>query len=236
MPLGNTPQLQIPLMAENDNQKYLAFNDAVANLDDSFNRLLVVDLSSADATLSESDLTRYVCFRASGHTVTRSITIPTTVGGSPQVVVNRLVVFDNASSSQVNLVHGVNTVSVAANTAVLAYLDGTDILVISGGGTGGGTSSLEVSDEGTILNSNVSSLNFVGTGVSAADNNGDITVNISGGDSAYDIAVSNGFVGTEQEWLDSLEGTNVTVTVFNNQTDFDNATSTGPNDWIILNA
>lgn len=26
------------------------------------------------------------------------------------------------------------------------------------------------------------------------------------GDSAYEVAVKNGFVGTEQEWLDSLEG------------------------------
>lgn len=29
----------------------------------------------------------------------------------------------------------------------------------------------------------------------------------SAGDSAYDIAVDNGFIGTEQEWLDSLVGT-----------------------------
>lgn len=26
------------------------------------------------------------------------------------------------------------------------------------------------------------------------------------GDSAYDVAVANGFEGTEQEWLDSLKG------------------------------
>lgn len=30
------------------------------------------------------------------------------------------------------------------------------------------------------------------------------------GDSAYEVAVANGFVGTEQEWLDSLSGANVT--------------------------
>jgi len=30
--------------------------------------------------------------------------------------------------------------------------------------------------------------------------------NIGGGDSAYQVAVNNGFVGTEAEWLASLEG------------------------------
>lgn len=33
-----------------------------------------------------------------------------------------------------------------------------------------------------------------------------ITIASTGGDSAYEIAVANGFVGTESEWLDSLEG------------------------------
>ena len=32
-----------------------------------------------------------------------------------------------------------------------------------------------------------------------------------GGDSAYQIAVANGFVGNEAAWLLSLKGTNVTV-------------------------
>ena len=33
--------------------------------------------------------------------------------------------------------------------------------------------------------------------------------NIGGGDSAYQVAVNNGFVGTEAEWLASLEGPDV---------------------------
>jgi hypothetical protein len=45
------------------------------------------------------------------------------------------------------------------------------------------------------------------------------------GDSAYDIAVENGFVGTEQEWLDSFGGTaNIADFVFNY--DEDNSTMT----------
>lgn len=35
-------------------------------------------------------------------------------------------------------------------------------------------------------------------------------VTISNGQSAYDIAVKNGFVGTEAEWLESLKGTDGT--------------------------
>jgi len=63
MPLGNTPQLQIPLMAENDNQKYLAFNDAIQALDDSVNRLFELDFTASNLTLLESQLTRYQYFR-----------------------------------------------------------------------------------------------------------------------------------------------------------------------------
>ena len=37
--------------------------------------------------------------------------------------------------------------------------------------------------------------------------NGDNGENGNDGKSAYDIAIENGFIGTEQEWLDSLRGT-----------------------------
>lgn len=35
------------------------------------------------------------------------------------------------------------------------------------------------------------------------------------GDSAYEIAVENGFVGTEQEWLESLKGKDSELTLIN---------------------
>lgn len=39
------------------------------------------------------------------------------------------------------------------------------------------------------------------------DNNGNVTVIPAlEGRSAYQIAISNGYVGTEQEWLESLKG------------------------------
>ena len=34
------------------------------------------------------------------------------------------------------------------------------------------------------------------------------------GDSAYEVAVANGFVGTEQEWLDSLNGSGADIADF----------------------
>jgi hypothetical protein len=52
-----------------------------------------------------------------------------------------------------------------------------------------------------------------GTGISITSTGTEITISNTGGGgsgadglSAYEIAVNNGFVGTEQEWLDSLEG------------------------------
>ena len=40
------------------------------------------------------------------------------------------------------------------------------------------------------------------------------------GDSAYDIAVENGFTGTEQEWLESLRGESVTITSVTEDEDY----------------
>lgn len=64
------------------------------------------------------------------------------------------------------------------------------------------------------ISKNSTEPNSVEVLVSAAKN---VSLSNSGpqgaqGESAYDIAVSNGFVGTELEWLDSLSATNATKT------------------------
>ena len=55
------------------------------------------------------------------------------------------------------------------------------------------------------------------------------------GDSAYDIAVENGFVGTEQEWLDSFGGTaNIADFVFNYDEEDTNSTITIHNHDMVI--
>ena len=55
------------------------------------------------------------------------------------------------------------------------------------------------------------------------------------GDSAYDIAVENGFVGTEQEWLDSIGGSaNIADFVFNYDEEDTNSTITIHNHDMVI--
>ena len=58
------------------------------------------------------------------------------------------------------------------------------------------------------------------------------------GSSAYDVAVAGGFVGTEAQWLASLEGadgTSVTITVAVDQAAYDAATPSAL-ELVVLNA
>lgn len=204
MPLGNSPQLQIPLMAENDNQKYLAFNDAIQALDDSLNRLLVLDFSAADVTLTESQFTRYQCFRGTGHTIQRTLNIPATVGGSPAVTTNRFVIFDNRGNAAVVLTHGAGSVTVPATTVTLVYCDGTDVTAVASASG----FDMGVREEGGLdFVNNPTFLNFVGNGVSAVLNGlgTDITVTLS---EAQDDGVSQ---QTDTTFF-NFTGTGVTVT------------------------
>lgn len=169
MPLGNSSYLQIPLMAEADNQKYLLFNAAIQAIDDSLNRLLSLDFSGGDVTLLESQLTRYGFFRGIGHTVPRTLTIPPTVGSSPAVVTNRFFIFDNAGTDSVTLTHGVSgqDVVVPAGTTTLVYCDGTDIVAVA---SAQGFDMGVRNEGGADIVTNPTFLNFVGNGVAASVN------------------------------------------------------------------
>ncbi len=92
--------------------------------------------------------------------------------------------------------------------------------IVGGGGGGGGQADpTEYFDEGVSLGTS-SKVNFIGDGVTATMNGDTIDVEIlllpgpagadgadgADGESAYEVAVAEGFVGTEQDWLDSLVG------------------------------
>lgn len=80
----------------------------------------------------------------------------------------------------------------------------------AGGGGGGGGGIVPVEDDGTEIVAEPSALNFTGAGVTVSEAGGKAVINIPGGGadgkSAYEIAVENGFSGTEEEWLASLVG------------------------------
>lgn len=216
MPLGNTSYLQIPLMAESDNQKYLLFNNAAQAIDDSLNRLLALDFTSGNIVMSESQLTRYGYFRGSGHTVPRTLEIPATVGSGPAVTTNRFFIFDNTGTDTITLTHNVAgaDVVVPATTVTLVYCDGTDLTsVASASGFDMG-----VRDEGAAdFVTNPTFLNFTGNGVAAALNGlgADITVTLpevqdEGGSAQTDTTFIN-FIGAGVTAVASGNGVDVTI-------------------------
>lgn len=215
MPLGNSTYLQIPLMAESDNQKYLLHNDAVQALDDSLNRILTLDFSASDVVLAESQLTRYGTFRGVSHTVPRVLTIPTTVGVSPAITTNRFFVFQNAGTDSVTLTHGSgNVVSVPAGTVTLVICDGTDVIsVASASGFDMG-----VRDEGSAdFVSNPAFLNFVGKNVAATLSGlgADISVTMpeveDGGVSVQTDTTKFNFVGAGVTAVPNGDGVDITI-------------------------
>lgn len=177
MPLGNTSYLQIPLMAEADNQKYLLSNNAFQAIDDSLNRLLSLDFAGTNLTLTESQLTRYGTFRGFGNALPRTLTIPTTVGSGPAITTNRFFIFHNTGADTITITHGGagDTVAVPADSVTLVLCDGTDIVsVASASGFDMGVRE----EGGANIVSNPTFMNFVGNNVTATLNGlgADITV------------------------------------------------------------
>jgi len=176
MPLGNTSYLQIPLMAENDNNKYILSNTAMQAFDDALNRLVALDFSSGNVTMLESQLTRYQLFRGTGGVVARTLTIPTTIGSGPTVTTNRFIIFDNAGTDSITITHGAGTtVVVASGQATLVFADGLDIIAVASASG----FSMGVKDEGGAdVVTDPTFINFVGAGVVATlDGTGaDITI------------------------------------------------------------
>ncbi len=177
MPLGNSSYLQIPLMAEADNQKYLLHNDAIQALDESLNRLLTLDFLGTNITLTESQLTRYGTFRGTNHTIPRTLTIPQTVGSSPAITTNRFFIFHNDGGDTITITHGGGgtTVDVPASTVTLVLCDGADIIAVAS--ASGFDMGVREEGGGNLVN-NPTFLNFVGNSVTASLNGlgADITV------------------------------------------------------------
>jgi len=176
MPNGNSPQLQIPLMAENDTLKYLLNNDGFNAIDNAINRILAVDMTAGNVALTESQLTRNVAFRCSGHAVPRNLTIPTTVGSAPIITVNRFFIVSNNGTGDVTVTHGAGgTVLVGASSSALVLADGTDIVLVSRF-----VPARIFQEEGANVVTDPTFVNFIGNGVTATLSGGGVNVTLSG--------------------------------------------------------
>lgn len=203
MPNGNSPQLQIPLMAENDTLKYLLNNDGFNAIDNALNRFLAVDLTAGNVTLTESQFTRNGTYQCSGHTVTRTLTVPSTVGSSPVVTSNRFFIVINDGTGAVDISGGAGAnQSVGAGSSAMVATDGNIIYLISRN-----IATREFREEGGAVITDPAFVNFIGNNVTAALSGGGINITVTG------PAVQDDAVGqTTDTTIMNFTGAGVVVT------------------------
>lgn len=200
MPSGNSPILQSDLMAEGDTNKHILFNNAIVKLEDAANRLLEVNMTSGNVTLTEFQFLNFAVFRCSGHTVDRTLTVPDEVG-NPAVPSNRQFTVRNAGSADILITHGGSgtTVSFSAGEASVMHTDGTDIVALGAGVAG---LALAIEDEGVNITTNANLIDFVGGLVVVTDGtNGMVTVTIDFGSFIDQTDTPAAFTGAEMQSL-----------------------------------
>lgn len=175
MPNGNSPQLQIPLMAENDTLKYLLNNDGFNAVDDAFNRILDVDMAAGNVALTATQFTRNITFRCINHGVARTLTVPSTVGSAPVVTVNRYFIVINDGTGDVTISGGAGVnQAVGAGSSALVVTDGTDVYLVSRF-----VAAREFREEGVNQVTDPAFVNFVGNGITAAASASGVDVTVS---------------------------------------------------------
>jgi hypothetical protein len=115
-----TPILKITEIANNQVDQYLTVNEAMRIMEAASDGFLSVDLSSADATITNVapnfEMLRYKTFTAEGNTVARSITLSAN---------QRSFNVDNRGSAALDVIIGSTTVSIPAGDMYSLYADGT---------------------------------------------------------------------------------------------------------------
>ena len=115
-----TPILKITEVANNQVDQYLTVNEAMRIMEAASDGFLAVDLSSADANITNSapnfEMLRNKTFATEGNTVARSITFSAN---------QRSFNVDNRGSAAVDVIIGVESVSVPAGDMYSFYADGT---------------------------------------------------------------------------------------------------------------
>lgn len=125
--MSNTPILNLVLVATNQNQKETTINTDFAIIEAALNDVQTLSLASSNRTLSTDQFTKWFHTIFNGHTVSRTVTVPTTP---------RFFAVSNTGTGDVIVktsAVGGATVTVAAGKRVLLLSDGTDVVAITSG-------------------------------------------------------------------------------------------------------
>lgn len=146
------PSLDLPQVADNQNQKEATINDATGSLDRAVTDSLAVEMSGGDVTLTNDQYRRHIMFICSGQTQARTLNVPN---------IKRLFAVRNASTTfVVNVTRGTTVIELAENTTMMFYSDGTanGLISVAGGAGSGGQSPLTVIGRQTA--NNVANIDF----------------------------------------------------------------------------
>ena len=118
-------------VAENQNNKYLSINTAIAQLAGAVGGILDVDMTGGNETLTLTQYRRSSLFRCDPGATPRTLTLPP---------VMRFAFFGNVGSAEVTVEMGSTQIPVPAGTIILAWSDGTadGLQSVAGGGGGAG--------------------------------------------------------------------------------------------------
>lgn len=124
--------LKMVLLTVGQDDPETTANDALVRIEDATQRMLEVDLSAADATLTEDQFTTNFLFKCTGHTVARILTVPLTVDGEATPINRSFHVKNEGTSSGTVEVKGITGTgyTVATGKCAHLYCDGTDVFLI----------------------------------------------------------------------------------------------------------
>lgn len=131
--MANSTVLSIPQVAAGQSQKEVTMNDAVSFLEQAMSRKASIDLTAGNVTLTETQITRNVLLRFSGHTVPRTVTIPATMTSNSQPTQRFFAVQNDGTSTGTVTIGGPSGTSVTiqiASTAVIFY-DGSNAVAMN---------------------------------------------------------------------------------------------------------
>lgn len=125
-----SPILRIPEAADGEINQYLRLNEAIRLLESAGNDFAVIDLSSGNATLTESQSVRNFAIFVVGNSVPRVLTVRQA---------KRFFLVRNSGSSNLMVKLGSTELGLAANSASIFFSDGNaNGLFLVGGGGGAG--------------------------------------------------------------------------------------------------
>lgn len=126
-----TPDLHLPLVAPNQDQKETTINTALAILEASANDTVLISLASGNVTLNDDQYTKYFLHQFNGNSVPRTVTLPNT---------RRWFAVENLGSASITFeITGSSglTLDLPSGKIGLAVSDGVDLRYVVPDPTGG---------------------------------------------------------------------------------------------------